>query len=298
MTDTDFPLDDIEELLLLCREADFIDGVLTLLKRKQRNSEVAALYISLLQKPDEDASSIVKRTTQFVEWINTDPELTGDDWISILRYFANIRPDEPDRDDDVGEDLGVDLSDFRAAAPTKRPTLPPEVSQMIFSGDLSAFMRLLVSKALSARSLFSLIQELCRNDQILFEVVQHELNSELNRINQQLGREEDEHKRLLADLEAQIDSLETEDIEFKPFYCDECGQRLELPYVGFFCRHKVHRGCCKGADDVNIGCPLCKWEGSPVYAVPPEQKRPLELQQGNPDLLDSIVTVIQNGYFS
>jgi rubrerythrin len=91
LADLDVPIDDIDPLLLICNEAGFTDGIITLLKRKQRHSEVAAFYVSLLENPlpegvDRDAyiADIVKRTKQFVDWIDTDPELSGDDWTMIL----------------------------------------------------------------------------------------------------------------------------------------------------------------------------------------------------------------------
>jgi hypothetical protein len=267
------------------------------------NSEVAAFYVSLLESPlpdsvDRDAyiADLVTRTKEFVKWIDTDPELTDGDWIMVLRCFAEIGPDDIDTAD-VEDDLGVDLSESRQ---DRRASIPAEVSSLIFAGDPSAFLKVLVSKALSARSLFSLIQELCWNEQIMFEVVQHELNAELNRTIQQLEREEAEHKRLaelLIELETQIDELETEDIEVKPFDCDKCQQKLDLPYVGLFCGHKVHRACCEEVEEADIGCPLCQLAATPVYSAA-DLNRTLELQQGNPYLLDSVVTMVQNGYFS
>jgi cell division protein FtsB len=252
--------------------------VIALLTRKQRNSEIAALYIALLQaiqKPPDGADQskyleeMARRTTQFVSWVETNPELTGDDWIAILRHFTNLEA-----------------------------SIPLDVSQVIFSGSSSVFIGGLVEKALVARSLFSLIEELCNNDTILFEVIQHPLNFELNRLIKDLEAEETEHRRLtdeLQDLEDQIERLETEDIEIKPFYCDRCGAKLRLPYIGFFCGHKVHSECCTEG----TSCPLCPSADSPSYFVPPEEKRRLELPDAShPDLLEAIVTMIQNGYFS
>jgi uncharacterized protein YdcH (DUF465 family) len=130
-------------------------------------------------------------------------------------------------------------------------------------------------------------------------VIQHPLNSELNRVIKDLEAEEAEHRRLtdeLRALEDEIERLETDDIEIKPFHCDHCGAKLRLPYVGFFCGHKFHAECC---GEGGLACPLCPAGDSPQYSVPPEEKRKLELPDASrPDLLHAIVTMIQNGYFS
>jgi predicted Zn-ribbon and HTH transcriptional regulator len=281
LNDPEISIPDIDPLLLVCRAANFTDGVLALLKRKRRNSEVAALYISLLKAievPSEgDQSEALERladlTRQFVAWVGTNPDLSGDDWIAILRYFTA-----------VGQ------------------SVPHGLSERIFAGHSSTFIAGLVSKALSARSLFSLIEELCHNETILFEVVQHPLNSELNRIIKDLAEQEAEHKRLtdeLRELEMEIDRLESEDIEVKPFYCDKCGQKISLPYVAFFCGHRIHAECCGEGDPGIPACPLCQWVASPVYSVPQDAARDVELPEGGqPDLLGPICTMIQNGYFS
>jgi hypothetical protein len=281
LSDPEVQIPDIDPLLLVCRNAGFTEGVLALLKRKKRNSEVAALYISLLKdievpdNPGDALDRLAELTRQFVLWIETNPELSGDDWITILRFFVEL-----------GE------------------TIPPDLSERIFAGHSSAFIGGLVSKALAARSLFSLIEELCQNESLLFEVVQHPLNSELNRIIRDLAEEEAEHQRLnaeLAQLEMAIDRLESEDIEVKPFYCDKCGGKVGIPYVAFFCGHRVHAECCAEGDPGIPACPLCEWVASPMYSVAKKQDATRELQLpggGQADLLDPICSMLRNGYFS
>jgi hypothetical protein len=107
------------------------------------------------------------------------------------------------------------------------------------------------------------------------------------------------YKRLkdeLEKLEAEIDVLETKDIELKPMKCARCDQRLTLPYVAFFCRHNLHdTGCSE--EDGHVTCPLCKYGNSPRYSVPADEQRRLEISPGA-HILDSIVGLIQVGQFS
>jgi predicted Zn-ribbon and HTH transcriptional regulator len=277
LSDPEVQIPDIDPLLTVCRNAGFTEGVLALLKRKKRNSEVAALYISLLKDieiPADDAlDRLAELTRQFVSWIETNPEVSGDDWITILRFFVEL-----------GEKI------------------PPDLSEGIFAGHSSAFVGGLVSKALTARSLFSLIEELCQNESLVFEVVQHPLNAELNRIIRDLADEEGEHQRLnteLEQLEREIDRLESDDIEVKPFYCDKCGNKVGIPYLAFFCGHRVHAECCAEGDPGIPACPLCEWVASPMYSVAPDATRELQLPTGGqPDLLEHACTMIRNGYFS
>ena len=126
------------------------------------------------------------------------------------------------------------------------------------------------------------------------------MNAELDTIIKQLEAEEQEHKRLvaeLAELETQINGLENDDIEFKPMNCDKCGQGLCLPYVGFFCKHNCHRTCCEVGFDGDLACPICGSETDKVYRTPPSAEQPLNLAPEG-DLLDETVKIIQNGYFS
>jgi hypothetical protein len=105
----------------------------------------------------------------------------------------------------------------------------------------------------------------------VFDVVKHQLNAELNCLIRDLAEEEGEHLRLnteLAELELEIDRLESEDIEIKAFYCDKYGNKLGIQYVAFFCGHRVHAECCAEGDPGISACPLCQWVASPMCSAP------------------------------
>jgi hypothetical protein len=247
------PFDDINPLLFICTEVGFLNGVIALLKRGQRNSDLAALFVA------RDMAN------ELYNWILEEPKLESDDWLLVLRYFAGQKTKSEEK--------------------------------LHYSRDVT-FMHSIVSKVLQTRSLFALIEELCQNDVVVFEVLQDKFAEELNQLVRQLNAEEAQHKALseeLQKLDSEINLLETEDIEFKPLYCDQCGQKLSMPYVGFFCRHKIHEHCCAQADG-HPSCPLCPYEASP-HEAPPERQQPIELSP-NGDILDSIVTLISNGHFS
>lgn len=202
---------------------------------------------------------ISKKMTQALkDWIIEEKPELGDDWVQVLRYFASINDTQA-----VGSD----------------------------------FLKELVAKA--QRPLFSIISELCTSRTISFDVVKHDVNRELDAITRDLKTEEDEHERLkqeLFELEREIDSLECDDIEFRPMHCDQCRQKLSLPYVGFFCKHNVCRTCCDLSMDGDLCCPICGSESEKVYTVPSDQQKRLQATPGV-DLLDDVVTLIRNGYF-
>ena len=201
-----------------------------------------------------------KMTQSLKEWILEDKPELGEDWIQILRYFASI-------------------NDTQAVGPE--------------------FLKELVMKALVSRPLFSIISELCASKTISFDVVKHDVNRELDAITRDLKQQEIEHERLtqeLFELEREIDSLEDDDIEFRPMNCDVCRQKLQLPYVGFFCKHNVCRSCCDLGMDGDLCCPICKSETQKTYTVPAEQQKRLQATPGV-DLLDDVVALIHNGYF-
>jgi hypothetical protein len=263
VSDPDLPLENIDSLLLLCDQVHFKAGKIALLKRKQRNTDLASLFVM-----EDDAEGLA-------DWVLGEaPELPGDDWMLILRYFARKDPN---------------------ASPAKES----------YSRD-AGFLRELVSKARADRSLFAVVQELSViNGELPFEVIEHDLNTELDRIVKSLNAEGERHRALtaeLAKLEADIETLESADIEFKPLQCDcpDCPnpRRLQLPYVGFFCGHKVHQTCCRKDEDDQLRCPICAHVASPKYSLPPERLMSLEFNSDSLDLLDSIVASINNGYFS
>jgi hypothetical protein len=83
MSDTSILFADINPLLVICYEAGFLDGVIALLRRDRRNSDLAALYVSR------------HMTSELVAWITEQPDLPSDDWLMILRYFVGQDPTCP-----------------------------------------------------------------------------------------------------------------------------------------------------------------------------------------------------------
>lgn len=279
--DTTIPIEDINPLLFICTELNFDEGVVELLRRKNRFSDIIAYYIAN------------KMTKQLVEWVeNKDrPEVDSEDWVGVLRYFA--------------------------ADPS---TYGEDEDQLRFNKSLdNAFMQLLVSKSQKARHLFSLIKELSKNKNIQFEVIMKDLNSELSNIIKQLDTEEARHAQLfeeLQNLNEEIDKLEDQDYEFKPKYCDVCNKTISVPYIGFFCGHNIHLKCCKKKsfnddddDDENnnntydpnedIVCPICAKKNTELKdLVVPDNMLDLTLDRNTTDLLDTTVKMIEGGYYS
>ena len=280
--DPTIPIDDITPLLFICTELNFEEGVVELLRRKNRFSDILAYYIAN------------RMTKQLVEWVeNKDrPEVDSEDWVGVLRYFA--------------------------ADPS---TYGEEEDHLRYSKSLdNQFMQLLVSKSQKARHLFSLIKELSKNKNIQFEVIMKDLNNELSSIIKQLDAEEARHAQLfeeLQDLNDEIDKLEDQDYEFKPMYCDVCSQKISVPYIGFFCGHNVHLKCCKKGgvhndddDDNNnnnniydpkeeIVCPICAKKNTELKdLVVPDRMLDLSLDKNTTDLLDTTVKMIEGGYYS
>ncbi|OHT11984.1 hypothetical protein TRFO_18367 [Tritrichomonas foetus] len=258
INDQSMPINEINQLLFICSELNFADGIIALLRRKNRVSDITAIYIANIM------------TRALVEWVKSKPELDGEDWVSILRYFAAV-PKEGEMFDQLRLDMLQD----------------------------NKFLKFLLNKAQKARPLFSLIKELSANKNIQFDVIMNELNTEMNTIISQLDVEENKHRDLvdeLKSLEEDIEKLEENDYEFKPMYCEKCNSKLTVPYVGFFCGHNLHLTCCNGEGD-DISCPIC--EGKNTAAATNKERMPeLKLDNMVTDLLDTTVKMIEGGYYS
>ena len=251
--------DDIDHLLFVCNETKFIEGTLALLKKKHRNSEIIALLTS--EHRTEELRTWVKEITGSGN-LNV-PGLVGEDWMTILQYFANLGDDEP---------------------------LDPD------------FLRCLISNAKASYPLFAIVKQLCNNPKLTFNTVKGVVNEELSSISEELRREEQEHERLtqeLAELENEINGLEENYQEFAPVTCSKCGRNLTIPFVGFFCKHMVCESCCAYGPDGQLCCPCqgCRCENEKTYSVPAEKQTPLPQNPGL-DLFEETVHLIENGYFS
>jgi hypothetical protein len=243
-------------------------------------------------------------TSELVAWINEQPDLPSDDWLMILLYFVGQDPTCPPKKPEFHRPRPGSLPEVtmprhhKAAAAA--PAQPLDVERARWVKEVN-FMQLLVSKSLGACSFFGLLEELCQSDSVVFEVFHKNVSEELKQIILELRGQEEEHKRLkdeLEKLEAEIDVLETKDIELKPMKCARCSQRLALPYVAFFCRHNLHDTCCS-EEDGHVTCPLCKYGSSPRYSVPADEHEQQKLEiLPEADILDSIVRLIQVGQFS
>lgn len=275
--DTTIPIDDINPLLFICSELNFEEGIVELLRRKNRFSDIIAYYIAN------------KKTKQLIDWVESRdrPEVDGEDWVGILRYFA--------------------------ADPK---TYGQEDELRLSKSQENDFMELLVTKSQKARHLFSLIKELSKNEKIQFEVIMKDLNSELSSIIKQLDAEEARHAQLmeeLQNLDDEIDKLEEKDYEFKPMYCDVCSSKITVPYVGFFCGHNIHLNCCRngGQSDGNeennsilnnneeLVCPICaKKKAELKDLVISDNMLDLNIDRNTNDLLDTTVKMIEGGYYS
>lgn len=265
--DPTIKIDDIKPLLFLCTELKFLEGVIELLRKRGNYSEIVAIYIA------------TNNTKDLYDWIypkdddhsqKERPQLEDEDWVSILRYFAAV------------PGPGVEIDELRQAKVRD-----------------NEFMKFLVSKAKKSRALFSLIKELSRNPNIQFDVIKKELNTELAEVVNQLRSEEETHQRLvqqLAELEDEIDKLESADYEFKSKECNGCGLKLKDSYVGFFCGHSFHMNCC-GKDGNDVYCLICAKQESTKPAMP-KKIAELTIDRNTNDLLDPTVMMIESGYYS
>jgi hypothetical protein len=254
INDPKIPFDDIDPLLQLCTEVQFSAGLIALLKRGKRHSELVAFLIA------------EQKSNELVEWVDTNPPLQGADWLAILRYFGKLTPDRP-----------------------------ADGTRSMKSQDTD-FMRKLLSNSLQARSLFSLVSELCVNSLIPFEAVKPDITRELTNVCGALEAEQVRHRRLIAELdelEKDVNRLENDEIAFRPISCDKCKSQLTPPYVGFFCMHMVHQTCCELGPDGDHACPICSEREAPR----PRAHTVIAPQTGE-DLLDSIVALIGNGGLS
>ena len=253
------PFEDISQLLFLCTELDFPDGIIALLKRKNRDADITSIFIAR------------NMTEQLVNWVNQKPEpsISSEEWANILRYFSEV----PDKTNDIDQ---------------KRIEMSKDVD----------FMKKLVAKSKNAIPLFSLIKQLSKNPNIKFDVIMSELNSELSNYISELEKEETDHKRLLDrlnQLDDEIEKLEEKDYEFRPLYCDYCHKKLDIPYVGFFCGHNLHQHCCeKHAGD--FVCPICSREYMPSSSL--SETIPELSVSEKTDLLDTTVKMINGGFYT
>ena len=254
--DKSIPIDDINPLLFICTELNFIEGTIALLRRSNRLSDVISILISH------------NMTDLLIRWVNSKPELDGEDWVNILRYF-------------ISNEAG-------ASNDSKRKAMLKD----------NAFMKNVLTKAMRARPLFALIKEISENPDIEFDVIMNELNSEIDGVISQLDIEEGKHSNLVNELksiENEINSLEADDFEFKPKFCDKCRGRLYTPYAGFFCGHNFHLDCCEKIRN-DYFCPLCHIKQSDNHS---NQTQPqIHLDNNVNDLLEPTVQLIESGYYS
>lgn len=248
--DSSIQIDDIDHLLLICREAGFKEGIVALLERNRRYSDIINFYL---------ANGLY---FDLFEFVSHDPELDGSDWFRIFKCWLQVTKDY----------LSVEQI---------------ELCKKLFT------------KSLEHVPLFTLIDMLCKNPNIPFEVVQRELNIQITNIVSDLEKEEELHQQLsleLCKIESDIINLEENNIEFVHTECSQCGYHInDVPYVGFFCGHNLHAHCCETTSDGDIMCPICR---CPNSIEKKNRPHPLSINlDQNGDVIDPIITLINNDYF-
>ncbi|OHT10859.1 hypothetical protein TRFO_19754 [Tritrichomonas foetus] len=257
--DPSIPIDDVNQLLFICTELEFADGVIALLRRKNRVSDITSIFIAN------------NMTNQLVEWVRSKPELDSEDWVSILRYFAAV-PGENEEFDQKRLDMVKDnefmkflVSKAQKARPLfsliKELSNNPNIQFDVIMGDLNSELSMMIS-------------------QLDAEEMKHKELSE----------------RLKA-LDDEIEKLEEKDYEFKPMYCDRCSSKLTVPYVGFFCGHNLHQTCCE-TQGHELYCPICSNKTMPSSIISSENMPDLVLDGNATDLLETTVKMIDGGFYS
>lgn len=267
---------DERRILFVCIETRFVSGTAALLQRMQRPRDAMFFF---MRACDDNAPNSLSELARFAE---TDPPLKGSDWAQLLHFLVG-----------------------------KYSRLVAEME----GGDRAAvkLLQKVVSRAVTAVPLTSVVSDLCEDSDVPFEVVKEQLNGENEAIRAQLEFAESEHELLsqrLEDLEREIKRLEGEDVEFRQNQCDVCGEDLKAPYVAFMCGHCVHRECAEMGEGNIPLCPMCHGAASSEYEIPEEARRSIVIPDAladadapggygaKVDLIDPITSLIHNGYFA
>ena len=305
---------DMNQILFICNEVGFTDGVLAILERENQTSTITNYYIAecerLIQQKEENLLNEMLK--KFIKWLSkfqpkedqtkeerlsrsssqtllrtssssnlsrqsstnlTNPEelkndLDGEDWVSIFQFFIRNYNSIP-----VSVFPGQD-----------------EISKRVF------IEKVILRNAERERPLTSLLAYMSKYNDIPFAIAKGELSSF---IESNYDEEVEEHEKLLQqikELESEIKQIEGDNIEIRPMRCDECGNKLEQPYICFMCGHQLHRHCCKfGEGNVPL-CPICQGSTTPKVEVERNMDT-ITIDQTQPDLLDQVISLIHNGYF-
>ncbi|EAY19697.1 hypothetical protein TVAG_432930 [Trichomonas vaginalis G3] len=269
-----------DEILFICNEVSFVEGVIACLERAGNYSAASSYYIAACEHSLEDKAKFDNTLSQYVKWLRNSPSLKNDDWVDVFQFFIKYYNKASN------ESFMSNPNDD-----------PHDDHKTLF------IQKIVLKNAKKARPLTSLIHYMSKFPNIPLRIVKKSLMKELTKSEKVLENEVNDHEtsvREVGQIEKQIERLEGEDIEFRPMKCEVCHNKLDIPYIAFMCGHIVDRKCCIiGVGNVPI-CPICgdpHSEITPKYKMPEEAKRTIRLDPQQPDLLNSVLSLVHNGYF-
>ena len=265
---------DTNQILFICTEVNFMEGVIALLERNNQLSAIVNYYIANCEKIISSSGDVSEVLPRFIAWLDkflVNPEMAqsslgGEDWVNIFQFFIRNYKELPAKYFPDGDE-----------------------------NSKTSFIEKVLHSAETARPLTSLLAYMSKYPGIPFSIVKNDLVMFLEG---NLEEDVEEHKNLLKELnglEEEIRHLEQDNIEIRPMKCSKCMEKLEEPYVCFMCGHNLHKHCCDyGEGNVPL-CPICMSATSPK-CEPNDSKAPISIDPEQPDLIDQVVTLINNGF--
>lgn len=271
----------VEEILFICNEVNFVEGVIECLGRAGNYSAASSYYIAACENSVQDKEKFDSYVAQYVKWLRNSPNLKNEDWVDIFQFFIKFYSQTTNQ-----------------SFMSKPNDDPHDDHKTIF------LQEIVLPFALKSRPLTSLINYMSKFPAVPLRIVKKILMDEMTKNEKVLENELNDHEtsvREVSNIEKQIEHLEGDDIEFRPMNCDKCLNKLEVPYVAFMCGHIVDRKCCEFGEGNIPVCPICgdpHDSPSPIYRMPEEAKRTIRIDPQQPDLLNSVLSMVHNGYFS